>query len=89
MVRNNKVKVKSIHLMGSSAKTNISLWRDMTEVPFRAGDYVKITNVVVNTFRNETSLSTTSVTIVEVSNKQQYRNSNYIRAPAKFHTSIL
>jgi len=44
----------------------ISLWRDNANQPIKTGDTVTITNLVVNNYRNEVSLSSTTYTTIEV-----------------------
>ncbi|KAJ8300756.1 hypothetical protein KUTeg_022275 [Tegillarca granosa] len=62
-VHNDNVKVKTIYIKDNTiSKCKVSLWRELCETDVRSGDHVSITNVVLNVFRGETSLSTTSLT---------------------------
>ncbi|XP_056014049.1 uncharacterized protein LOC130052602 [Ostrea edulis] len=61
-VREERVKVKNIFIEDSSSKCKVALWRNFADKDIRPGDYVHITDVVTNTFRNEVSLTTTTKT---------------------------
>ena len=61
------VKVKTIVLEDHTRKCKVALWRDATNSQVRAGDFIQITDVITNVFRNETSLTTTSRTTFTVS----------------------
>lgn len=65
-VRNQPISVKHIYVQDKSMdKCRISLWLDCAEADIKTGDYITVTNVVINNYKNETSLSTTSQTTVE------------------------
>uniref|UniRef100_K1R6C5 Shieldin complex subunit 2 first OB fold domain-containing protein n=1 Tax=Magallana gigas TaxID=29159 RepID=K1R6C5_MAGGI len=61
-VREERVNVKNIYIEDATSKCKVALWRSFAEKDIRPGDYVHITDVVINTFRNEVSLTTTSKT---------------------------
>lgn len=61
-VREESVNVKNIYIEDATSKCKVALWRSFAEKDIRPGDYVHITDVVINTFRNEVSLTTTSKT---------------------------
>lgn len=66
--RSQKVDVKNIYIKDESQPNGcrVALWREATQTSCRPGDYVEITNVVINTYRNEVSLQTTTQSTVQV-----------------------
>ncbi|KAJ8313568.1 hypothetical protein KUTeg_008129 [Tegillarca granosa] len=62
LVKEERVKIKNIFIEDTSSKCKVALWRKCAEEFIRPGDYIEITDVVTNTFRNEVSLSSTSRT---------------------------
>lgn len=64
--KENKVNVKNVFLEDATEKCKVALWKDTAVQDIRSGDFVDITDVVINTFRNETSLTTTSRTKIIV-----------------------
>lgn len=56
-VKDNKVNVKNVFLEDATEKCNVALWKDTAVQDIRSGDFVEITYVVSNTYRNETSLN--------------------------------
>ena len=66
-VRGEEITIKSVTVEDRTGKAKITLWRTLTEAPVRPGDYIKITDVVVNHYNNMTSLQTTQMSKVEVS----------------------
>lgn len=54
--------VKNIYIEDATSKYKVALWRSFAEKDIRPGDYVHITDVVINTFHNEVSFTTTSKT---------------------------
>jgi hypothetical protein len=54
-------------LSDSSKKGKVNLWRSCVDQDVRPGDFVEITDVIVNNYRNELSLSTTSRTVITAS----------------------
>lgn len=67
-VRGQQVPIRHIYLDdGSMSKCKVTLWRDLANQSLQPGDYIEVTNVVVNSFKNETSLSTTPVTSLKKS----------------------
>lgn len=65
-VKGTEVPIKNVTLEDSTGKSKVTLWRDAAQACVKTGDYVVLTDVVVNTYKNETSLSSTSRTKVEV-----------------------
>ena len=61
-----RVKVKNMFIEDASSKCKVALWRNFADQDIRPGDYIHITDVVTNTFRNEVSLTTTSKTKLSV-----------------------
>ncbi|XP_078327836.1 uncharacterized protein LOC144623312 [Crassostrea virginica] len=61
-VKEERVKVKNIFIEDASSKCKVALWRNFADQDIRPGDYIHITDVVTNTFRNEVSMTTTSKT---------------------------
>lgn len=66
-VREERVNVKNIYIEDATSKYKVALWRSFAEKDIRPGDYVHITDVVINTFHNEVSFTTTSKTKITVS----------------------
>lgn len=64
-VRGRDVKVKSKTLKNGTGKCKVSLWREFAEKEVGIGQHLKITDVVVQTYNNEKSVSTTGRTEVE------------------------
>lgn len=58
--------VKNIFIEDTTEKCKVALWREFANNDIKPGDFIEITDVVVNTFRNETSLTTTSKTKITV-----------------------
>lgn len=65
-VKGTDVKIKTVTLEDASGKAKVTLWREACEADVRPGDFVTVTDVVVNHYKNESSLSTTSKTAVTV-----------------------
>lgn len=70
MTKNVKVKgvdvnVKSVALKDETDSIKVSLWRNLSDSSI-VGKYLSITNVVVTSFNEEISVSTTSKSILEV-----------------------
>lgn len=65
-MRGRDVKVKALVLKDQSAKCKVSLWRDLSSTPVSVGQHVRITDVVVQSYNYDKSLSTTSRTQIEV-----------------------
>ncbi|WAR17768.1 hypothetical protein MAR_032362, partial [Mya arenaria] len=59
------VDIRVVTLEENQVRAKVTLWRDATELTVKAGDYVSITDVVVNMFKGEASLSSTSRSKVE------------------------
>lgn len=59
-------KVKSVTIKDDTGKCKVSLWRDLAASEIGIGQHVKISDVVVQTFNNEKSVSSTTRTIIEV-----------------------
>lgn len=64
--KENHVNVKNIFIEDTTEKCKVALWRGFANNDIMPGDFIEITDVVVNTFRNETSLTTTSRTKITV-----------------------
>lgn len=73
-VHNDTVKVKTIYVKDETIpRCKVSLWRELSEADVRPGDHISITDVVLNVFRGESSLSTTSLTKLQVRpNNEKY-----------------
>ena len=65
-VRGRVVKVKAVTLKDGTGKCKVSLWREFAEKEVGIGQHIKITDVVVQTYNNEKSVSTTTRTEVKV-----------------------
>lgn len=59
------VNVKSVALKDETDSLKVSLWRNLSDSSI-VGKYLSITNVVVTSFNEEISVSTTSKSILEV-----------------------
>lgn len=59
------VNVKSVALKDETDSIKVSLWRNLGDSSI-VGKYLSITNVVVTSFNEEISVSTTSKSILEV-----------------------
>lgn len=59
------VNVKSVALKDETERIKVSLWRNLSDSSI-VGKYLSITNVVVTSFNEEISVSTTSKSILEV-----------------------
>jgi ssDNA-binding replication factor A large subunit len=66
-VREEEVQIKSIMIEDDTQKAKITLWRELAAVETRPGNYIQVTDVIVNVFNNQTSLRTTSRSTVTVS----------------------
>lgn len=65
-VKGNDVQVKSVTIKDDTDTVKVSLWRDLTSTS-GVGKYLCFTDVVVTSFNEETSVSTTSKTSIKVS----------------------
>ena len=65
-VRGRDIKVKVVTLKDGTGKCKVSLWREFPEKEVGIGQHIKITDVVVQTYNNEQSVSTTTRTEVKV-----------------------
>lgn len=65
MIRNNKVPVKTIVIQDLTSKAKCSLWRDHASTKTRPGDFVTITDVIVNCYREEISFSSTQLSTIQ------------------------
>ncbi|KAH3798075.1 hypothetical protein DPMN_151665 [Dreissena polymorpha] len=66
-VQGGMVPIKTITVMDDSSKTQVTLWRDVVQSDVRPGDHVTITDVIVNSYQNVLSLSTTARSKIPVS----------------------
>ncbi|KAL4223318.1 DNA-directed RNA polymerase I complex subunit Rpa2 [Mactra antiquata] len=67
-VKGTDVNIRNIVIQDVSGKAKVCLWRDASNADARTGQYVKVTDVVVNNYKGELSLSTTQKACVIVSN---------------------
>lgn len=58
--------MKSLTIKDDTGKCKVSLWRDLAASEIGIGQHVKISDVVVQTYNNEKSVSSTTRTITEV-----------------------
>lgn len=65
-VRGEDVTLKQITIQDDTGKTKVTLWRQAAQSSTRPGDMVRITDVVLNSYQNTLSLSTTMKTKLEV-----------------------
>lgn len=64
-MKGNDVQVKSVTIKDDTDTVKVSLWRDLTSTS-GVGKYLCFTDVVVTSFNEETSVSTTSKTSIKV-----------------------
>jgi len=64
-VRGADVPVKNINIQDSTDTLKVALWRDLTDSSL-VGQYVKLQNVVVTSYKDEVSVSSTARTQIEV-----------------------
>lgn len=64
-VKGRDTKVKSLTIKDDTGKCKVSLWRDLAASEIGIGQHVKISDVVVQTYNNEKSVSSTTRTIIE------------------------
>ncbi|KAH3888771.1 hypothetical protein DPMN_012811 [Dreissena polymorpha] len=60
------VPIKTITVQDDSSKTQVTLWRDAVQSDVRPGDHVTITDLIVNSYKNVLSLSTTTRSKIQV-----------------------
>ena len=60
------VAIKSIYVQDRTGKAKVTLWRDASNSEVRPGDFVEITDIISNTWKKETAVSTTSRSTVFV-----------------------
>ena len=66
-VKGTDVLVKTIAVKDDSGTIKVSLWRGLTSQS-NVGKYMQLTNLVVTSFNDETSVSTTTRTSISVRN---------------------
>ncbi|KAH3885167.1 hypothetical protein DPMN_009157 [Dreissena polymorpha] len=71
-VKGSQVNVKKIEIRDGTGSAKESLWREQSQKDFHTGQYVKITDVVINHFKEETSLQTTSRSNMEPADEPVY-----------------
>ena len=76
-VRGEEVPIKSVVVEDATGHAKVTLWRLAAETSARPGDYISITDVVVNHFQNTTTLNTTTKSKVEVCQFSQILKSFY------------
>lgn len=64
-VKGQDVAVQNIKIKDDTDEIKVTLWREMTAA-CTVGSFLEITNVVVNHFQEDISLSTTSKTQIQV-----------------------
>lgn len=64
-IKGNDVQVKSVTIKDDTDTVKVSLWRDLTSTS-GVGKYLCFTDVVVTSFKEETSVSTPSKTSIKV-----------------------
>jgi ssDNA-binding replication factor A large subunit len=67
-VKGKDVKVKNVTIKDDTGRCKVALWREMADMDVSIGQHVKISDVVVTSYNNEKSVSTTSRTGLEVNN---------------------
>ena len=65
-VKGEEVPITSVIIEDASGQAKVTLWRLAADTSARPGDYVSITDVVVNHYQNTTTLNTTTKSKVQV-----------------------
>ena len=65
-VRGEDVPIKTITMEDVTGKSKVTLWRDISQTEMHPGDYITVSDVVLNVWRNESSLSSTSRSKIKV-----------------------
>lgn len=65
-VKGDDVRIKSVTLNSGTHKAKVTLWRDCSESEVRPGDFIQVTDVITNTYNNNTTLLTTTKSKVEI-----------------------
>lgn len=65
-MRGEQVPVRTIVLKDRESKVKIALWRKDSATPVQSGDFISVQNVVVQSYKGENQLSTTSRTVIKV-----------------------
>lgn len=81
MVRNTPTRVKDIWVKDTTAKAKVTLWREKCDLNVRPGDFVTISDVVTNVYKNETSFSITTRSVIEVMNLWFFKQVLFYRNP--------
>ncbi|XP_052214933.1 uncharacterized protein LOC127833612 [Dreissena polymorpha] len=64
-VNDEEVTIKVVKVEDSTSNCNVTLWRAAAAADVRPGDYIRVTDVIVNHYNGSTSLSTTARTKIE------------------------
>jgi ssDNA-binding replication factor A large subunit len=67
-----EVKIKNVVIEDESGHAKVTLWRELASADVRTGEFVQITDVQTNYYMDQTSLSTTMRSNLEVSNSLCY-----------------
>lgn len=79
LVKGKEVNIKSVELEDNSGKCRLTLWRNHADSNVAVGSYVRATELVVQTYKEEKSLSTTYKTKLAVSNNAVILHNTFSR----------
>ena len=66
MVKGESTKIKTITIDDGTARAKVTLWRKLSDADTRPGNHVTISDVIINVYQNNTTLSTTARSTVQV-----------------------
>lgn len=64
-VKGSQVPIRTMMVEDTTGKAKVTLWRECCDTEVRTGDFVTITDVIINVYKQETSFSTTQRTQIE------------------------
>lgn len=62
-----KVPVKNLSIKDMTRETKIGLWRRVSSSAIQVGQYIQITECKINKFKGETSINSTSKSVLLIS----------------------
>lgn len=80
--------VRTLKIKDQTAACKVSLWRDLSKIKTTVGQHIELTNVIVQVYQEERSVSTTSRTKVVVSFISQYYSDFALKLIAWFASSL-
>lgn len=80
--------VRTLKIKDQTAACKVSLWRDLSKIKTTVGQHIELTNVIVQVYQEEKSVSTTSRTKLVVSFISQYYSDFALKLIARFASSM-